>query len=47
LLNKLFQGADAAGQGDEGIGALEHYALARMHVRHDDEFIRLLKLAFA
>ena len=36
LLDQFLQRADAAGQGDEGIGALEHQALALMHVGGDD-----------
>jgi hypothetical protein len=36
LLDQLLQRADAAGQGDEGVGAVEHDLLALMHVAGDD-----------
>ena len=39
LLDQLLQRADAAGQGDEGVGALEHRALALMHVARDDKLL--------
>ena len=37
-LDHLFQRAEAAGQRNEGIGALRHDSLALMHVGGDDEF---------
>jgi hypothetical protein len=36
LLDHLFKRADAAGQGDEGVGLVEHALLALMHVAGDD-----------
>src|SRR5690606_9919875 len=36
-LEHLVQGAEAAGQGDEGIGQVEHARLAFVHVGHDLE----------
>ena len=41
LLDQLFQRADAAGQRDEGVGALEHDALALVHVARDDQLLRV------
>ena len=32
LLDQFLQRADAAGQRDEGVGALEHHPLALVHV---------------
>lgn len=40
-LDDLLQRTDAAGQRDEGIGALEHGVFARMHVRGYNEFVQL------
>ena len=40
LLDEFFQRADAAGQRDEGVRALEHQALAGVHVGHDDVLLR-------
>ena len=34
-LDHLFQGANAAGQNDKGVGLLEHDHLALMHRGHD------------
>lgn len=47
LLDEFLQSADPAGQGDEGIGALEHELLAGVHVGHDNHVIRTLKHDFA
>ena len=47
LLDEFFERADPAGQGHEGIGALEHQALAGMHVGHDDELLGLLQHQFS
>ena len=41
LLDQFFQRADAAGQGDERVGALEHDLLAGVHVGRDDQLVRL------
>ena len=41
LLDELLERADAAGQGDEGIRAFEHQALAGMHVGDDDMLLCL------
>ena len=40
LLDDLFERADAARQRDEGVGALEHGALALVHVAGDDQLLR-------
>ena len=40
LLDQFFQRADAARQGHEGIGALEHFELALVHVARDDQLLR-------
>ena len=47
LLDEFFERADPAGQRHEGIGALEHQALSRMHVGHDDDFLGLLQHQFS
>ena len=39
LFDQFLQRADAAGQGDECIGMLEHQPLALVHVRRDDHFL--------
>jgi hypothetical protein len=41
LLDQFFQRADAARQRHERVGALEHQALALVHVARDDDFLRL------
>ena len=46
LLDQFLERADAARQGDEGVGALVHHALARVHVGHNDEFLRALEGEF-
>ena len=40
LLDQFLQRADAAGQRHEGVGALEHDALALVHVAGDDHLLR-------
>ena len=47
LLDEFFKRADAARQRDEGIGALEHQLLARVHILDDDEFIDVHEHLFA
>ena len=39
-LVQLLQRADAAGQGDEGVGALGHHLLAHVHGRHHVQFVQ-------
>ncbi len=39
LFDQLFQRADAAGQGDEGVRPLEHQPFALVHVVGDDRFL--------
>ena len=39
LLHQFLERADPSGQGDERIGALEHHALALVHVARDDDFL--------
>ncbi len=39
LLDQFLDGADAARERDEGVGPLEHHALALVHVLDDDEFL--------
>ena len=47
LLDQFFQRADAAGKGDECVGAFEHQPLAFVHVRRDDQLgqVRIHALA--
>ena len=45
LLDQFLQRADAARQGHEGVGALEHDALSLMHVARDDQFLRVARAA--
>jgi len=40
LLNQFLERTQAAGQSHERVGALEHRALALMHVAGDDQFLR-------
>ena len=40
LLDQFLERADAAGQCDERVGALEHQLLALMHAVDDDELLR-------
>ena len=47
LLDQFFQRADAAGQRDEGVGALEHDALALVHVGRDDHLVGAFERQFA
>jgi low affinity Fe/Cu permease len=47
LLDQFLQRADAAGERGERIGALEHDALALVHVARDDHFARSLERALA
>ena len=42
-LDDLLERADAAGERDEGVGALEHDALPLMHVGGDDQLRHLLQ----
>ena len=46
LLDQFLQRADAAGQGDERIGAFEHQPLAFVHVRRDDHFLNVRQRIF-
>ena len=39
LLDQLFQRADAARQGDKGVGAVEHRLLAFVHVLDDQHLL--------
>ena len=43
LLHQFLQRADAAGQGDEGVGTLEHQPLALVHVGRDDHLLNALQ----
>ena len=47
LLDQFFQRADAAGQGHERIGALEHQPLALVHVGRDDHLLHPRQRVFA
>ena len=47
LLDQFLQRADAAGQGDERIGAFEHQPLALVHVGRDDHFLNARQRMFA
>ncbi len=39
LLDQFFERADAARQGDEAVGALEHLSFALVHVAGDDQLL--------
>ena len=47
LLDQFFERADAAGERHEGVRALEHDALALVHVARDDQFGYLAVDVFA
>ena len=47
LLDQFLQRADAAGQGDERVGAFEHQPLALVHVGRDDHFLNARQHMFA
>jgi hypothetical protein len=47
LLDELLQGADAAGQGHEGVGLLEHQPLAGVHVRDHDGLLHVVEQLLA
>ena len=47
LLDQFLQRADAAGQGDERVGAFEHQPFAFVHIRRDDHFLNARQHMFA